>query len=274
MQRNCMPSNAITDRKFCIHVKTTGLDAYQGHKICEIAVVEFDQNYQIVREYHRYLNPQRAMSTKAKQINGYDETQLLQCPTFNQVVQEFLGFIRNGVIYSHYMPFDKSFISSELSTCGYYGLDAYVKKTVSIRTITREIGRYGNNTFMGLCSHYGIAPTSTRINALEHCRILLAMLPKIDADYQTLMQRKERERDARLGAEKRVATSREIEQPSQLPRVPQNRNQAQPHSQSEGQCAKSANSPVSLFDCIVDLILDNFWTCLIALMILLMLVAS
>ena len=69
-------------------------------------------------KFHCYLNPERKVSEKAFKIHGYSDEFLSKQKKFNEVVDEFLEFIKNKRLIIHNAEFDLSHLNNELKLFG------------------------------------------------------------------------------------------------------------------------------------------------------------
>jgi DNA polymerase-3 subunit epsilon len=104
-------------REIVLDTETTGLDPAAGHRIVEIAAIELVNTVPTGAHFHRYANPEREMPPDAFEVHGLSEVFLSQYPTFDQVIDEFLGFIGDATLVIHNAEFDMRFINAELARC-------------------------------------------------------------------------------------------------------------------------------------------------------------
>ena len=97
-----------------LDTETTGLSFNEGHRIVEIACIETKDLIPTGRVFHKLINPQRDMPQEAFKIHGFTEKFLKDKETFNQVVDEFLNFIKDKKIIIHNASFDLNFLDGEL----------------------------------------------------------------------------------------------------------------------------------------------------------------
>ena len=93
-------------RQVVIDTETTGLEASKGHRIVEIGCVELLERRPTGREFHRYLNPQRAMDEGARAVSGISDEFLIDKPLFSEIVVELLQFIDGAELVAHNAAFD------------------------------------------------------------------------------------------------------------------------------------------------------------------------
>jgi DNA polymerase III subunit epsilon len=119
----------ITDRKateqvpladvpfVLLDVETTGLDAHNGDRLVEIALIR-RENGETVRRWETLINPGRAISVAAYAVNQIDAASLVEAPTFAEIADRLLQELAGTVIVAHNVPFDVEFLNVELARLG------------------------------------------------------------------------------------------------------------------------------------------------------------
>ena len=102
-------------RQVVLDTETTGLEVNKGHRIVEIGCVELLERRTTGREFHRYLNPQRAMDEGATAVSGITDDFLVDKPLFADVAEEFLAFIDGAELIAHNASFDMGFLNAEFA---------------------------------------------------------------------------------------------------------------------------------------------------------------
>lgn len=113
-----LPSFTVFD------TETTGLDPNKGHKIIEIAGIRVEGG-RIVESttFVELVNPERTIPWEAKQVNKIEDDHVLNAPTIDQVLPEFLRFAEGSVLVAHNAQFDMGFLEVEKQLCwGYVDL--------------------------------------------------------------------------------------------------------------------------------------------------------
>ena len=80
-------------REIVLDTETTGLDALRGDRLVEVGCVELFNRMPTGQTFHRYINPEREMSTDAFTVHGLSTQFLADKPFFHEAVEEFLAFI-------------------------------------------------------------------------------------------------------------------------------------------------------------------------------------
>lgn len=98
-----------------LDTETTGLNHNAGDRIVDIACVELINHVQTGKVYQTYINPQKDMNEEAQRITGIDNDFLKDKPLFEDIVDEFLDFVKDSKLVIHNARFDIDFLNSELS---------------------------------------------------------------------------------------------------------------------------------------------------------------
>ena len=104
-------------KEIVLDTETTGISVKEGHRIVEIGCLELD-NLVPTKKFHVYLNPERKVSEKAFQVHGYSDEFLSKQKKFANIVEEFLGFIKDKKLIIHNAEFDLSHLNNELGILG------------------------------------------------------------------------------------------------------------------------------------------------------------
>ena len=120
-----------TDRKLILDTETTGLN-FDTDKIIEIGIVELRENVLTQHYFHEYINPEREISLSAQKIHGISNESLINKPTFNNIAEKFLDFIKEDTLIIHNSEFDINFINKELQNCGFNNIKNPIIDTIKI----------------------------------------------------------------------------------------------------------------------------------------------
>ena len=143
-------------RQVFLDTETTGLDPNQGHRIIEIAAVEFNNRQSTNKKYHSYINPEREIDAAAEEVHGLSLEFLQDKPLFQDVAQDFLNFIQGAELIIHNAPFDVGFINAELGRLGLAKLeDNEVRITDSLQ-FAKDLRPGQRNSLDALCRAYDI----------------------------------------------------------------------------------------------------------------------
>lgn len=102
-------------REIVLDIETTGLSFSKGDKIIEIGCVELKNKIITEKFFHKYVNPKISISQESYNIHGISEDFLKDKPSFNEIIEEFLDFVKDDVLIIHNAIFDFPFINHELA---------------------------------------------------------------------------------------------------------------------------------------------------------------
>jgi DNA polymerase-3 subunit epsilon len=184
-------STAIT-RQIVLDTETTGMNKlvvhYEGHRIIEIGAVEVINRRLTGRHFHVYLKPDRLIDPEAYGVHGISDEFLADKPTFSQVTDEFLDFIRGGELIIHNAPFDIGFMDYEFGM-----LQRSIPKTNTFCSITdslfmaRRLFPGKRNNLDALCDRYLIDNTKRTLHgALLDAEILAEVYLAMTGGQTTL----------------------------------------------------------------------------------------
>lgn len=153
-------STAIT-RQIVLDTETTGMNQlgvhYEGHKIIEIGAVEVINRRLTGNNFHVYLKPDRLVDPEAFGVHGIADEFLLDKPTFADIADEFLDYIRGADLVIHNASFDIGFMDYEFSKLnrGIPKTETFCKITDSL-ALARKMFPGKRNSLDALCSRYEI----------------------------------------------------------------------------------------------------------------------
>ena len=168
-------------REIVLDTETTGLSTGQGHRIIEIGAIELVNRRLTGREFHRFLNPERAIDEGAERVHGISLSDLETAPRFREVADELLEFIRDAELVIHNAEFDVGFLEYELELMKHprpaITDHAQVLDTLSL---ARELHPGQRNSLDALCKRYEVDASNrdlhgALIDADLLARVYLAM---------------------------------------------------------------------------------------------------
>ncbi|HIF47889.1 DNA polymerase III subunit epsilon [Candidatus Thioglobus sp.] len=106
------------ERLIVLDTETTGIEPSEGHRIIEIGCTEIiDREITENNEYHQYIQPERNVGDSVR-IHGITDKFLTGKPKFEEIVSEFMEYIRGATLVIHNAPFDLGFLNHELKLFG------------------------------------------------------------------------------------------------------------------------------------------------------------
>ncbi|KYP97358.1 DNA polymerase III subunit epsilon [Sodalis-like endosymbiont of Proechinophthirus fluctus] len=146
-------------RQIVLDTETTGMNKlgihYEGHRIIEIGAVEVINRRLTGWHFHVYLKPDRLVDPEAFNVHGISDEFLADKPTFADVADEFLQFIRGGELIIHNAPFDIGFMDYEFAMLnrGIAKTDTFCRVTDSL-LLARKMFPGKRNSLDALCDRY------------------------------------------------------------------------------------------------------------------------
>jgi DNA polymerase-3 subunit epsilon len=144
-------------RQIVLDTETTGLDPKQGHRIIEVAGVEFVNRRPTGRNIHFYLNPEREIDSGATDVHGFTWEMLRDKAKFADVVEEFLEFARGAQWIIHNAPFDVAFIDEELKRINLPSVASVAADVIDTLALAREHFPGKKNNLDALCERFGVS---------------------------------------------------------------------------------------------------------------------
>ncbi|MFA6051942.1 MAG: DNA polymerase III subunit epsilon [Methylobacter sp.] len=152
-----MDKRTFTNRIVVLDTETTGLNPQEGHRIIEIGCVELVNRRLTGKRFHVYINPDRIIDDGAIEVHGITNQFLEDKPHFEDVVDDFIAFIRGAELVIHNAPFDVGFLDHEFSRLGNAaGTVADYSAVFDTLTYARKKHPGQRNSLDALCKRYGI----------------------------------------------------------------------------------------------------------------------
>ena len=143
-------------RQVVLDTETTGLDIANDHRIIEIAGVELVNRKLTKNSYQVYLNPERTVGRSFK-IHGLSDDFLSDKPSFKEIYEEFLDFIKDSELLIHNAEFDIGFLNHELKLADLdIKIEDHVNKITDTLSIAREKHPGQRNSLEVLTDRYQI----------------------------------------------------------------------------------------------------------------------
>ena len=154
-----------------LDTETTGLSFNEGHRVVEIACIETKDLIPTNKVFHKIINPQKKVSSEAFKVHGFSDDFLKTKEKFDEVVEDFLEFIKNKKLIIHNAPFDIGFLNTELRRANKKILD--LKNVEDSLSLARSKFPASSNSLDNLCKRFNIdLSRRTKHNALLDCELL------------------------------------------------------------------------------------------------------
>lgn len=105
-------------RKLFFDTETTGLKVSDGHKVIQLAIIEYIDGVKTGKVYNQMFNPERSIDAEAQGVHGISIEMLKDKPRFKDCVDKILEFIAGAELIAHNAKFDSEFMNAELMNVG------------------------------------------------------------------------------------------------------------------------------------------------------------
>ena len=157
-------------KEIVLDTETTGLSVKEGHRIVEIGCIELDNLIPTNNKFHCFLNPQRKVSEKAFKVHGYTDEFLSKEKKFQEIVDDFLKFIKDKRLVIHNAEFDLSHINNELQLLGKEKINNEIVDTLEL---ARSKYPGSQISLDALCKKFRIDNSKRKVHtALIDCDLL------------------------------------------------------------------------------------------------------
>lgn len=178
-----------SSRLLFVDTETTGLMAKDGHRIVEIAMIEYVDSNPSGRMLHHYLNPERDIDPAAQSVHGLSLDFLSDKPKFADVADEIVQFITGAVLVIHNAPFDLSFLDAELQRAGRPSIYETPCTVIDSLVLAKAVRPNTRNSLEALCLAYSINLAQNKNHgALLDAQILAEVFFWIKDQYLLLQQ--------------------------------------------------------------------------------------
>ena len=189
-------------KEIVLDTETTGISVKDGHRIVEIGCIELENLTPTNNKFHCYLNPERKVSEKAFEVHGYSDEFLSTQKKFNEIVDDFLEFIKNKRLIIHNAEFDIAHLNNEFNL---FGKNKIQNEIIDTLTLARDKYPGSQVSLDALCKRFRIDNSRrTHHTALIDCDLLAKV-------YINLIDQKEPTLDFKQNLEAEENQSSKIE---------------------------------------------------------------
>lgn len=144
-------------RQVFLDTETTGLEVTLGHRLIELACVEYIDRRPTGRVLHKYVNPGREIDPGAVAIHGITNEFLDDKPLFADVAHELVDFVRDAELVIHNAVFDIGFLNAELGRLpGYSPVTDYCAGVCDTLLLARRMNPGQRCSLDALCKRLGV----------------------------------------------------------------------------------------------------------------------
>jgi DNA polymerase III subunit epsilon len=174
-------------REIVLDTETTGLNPGNGDRIIEIACLELINHLPTGRQFQRYLNPERPVSSDAFAIHGLGDEFLADKPRFGTIVEELFAFIGESRLVIHNAEFDIGFVNAELARLERPPLA--IARAIDTVTIARRKFPGAPASLDALCRRFGVDNSGrTKHGALLDAELLAEVYLELVGGRQAGLQ--------------------------------------------------------------------------------------
>ena len=144
-------------RQIILDTETTGLEPTRGHRIIEIGCVELVNRRLTGNHFHVYINPRREVDDGAIEVHGITNEFLADKPFFEDIVDEFVEYVKGSELVIHNAPFDVGFLNHEFGQLAKTpGVISDFCTVLDTLVLARQMHPGQKNSLDALCKRYYI----------------------------------------------------------------------------------------------------------------------
>jgi DNA polymerase III epsilon subunit len=184
-----------------LDTETTGLSPHTGgHRIIEVACIEYEDKVPTGNVFNLKLNPEGKKSTKgAFRVHKIDSEELAGMPTFKDIHEKFISIIKDAHLVIFNAPFDIKFLNAELNRINYPSTvnDICAEVICAMDLAGKKFG-LGRISQDSACRRYGIDVSKRTVHGAHIDASLCAQLffKLIDKDEVPLKATPQKEKHA------------------------------------------------------------------------------
>lgn len=172
-------------RHVFLDLETTGLSAVDGDQIVEIGAVEAAGGRLTGRQFHTYLDPERAIHPHAQAVHGLSVDFLTGKPRFEQIAESLHEFVEGTVLLIHNAPFDLAFLDAAFARVGAPSVRDTAEQVIDTLPLFHGLFPGQRCSLEHVCERLRIAPTRDGKNTLTDARLLAQACLRV---WETLNQ--------------------------------------------------------------------------------------
>ena len=186
-------------RKIVLDTETTGISHKAGHRIIEVGCIEVQGRKASGKNFHEYINPQRAVDAGAFAVHGLSNEFLDDKPKFSEIAYDLWLFLQGSELIIHNASFDVGFLNAEFAKLKMPGGASYPKlDQVCDITDTLQMARKMHpgqaNSLDALCKRYSVDASGRDLHgALLDSELLLQVYLAITGGQISLLTASEQD---------------------------------------------------------------------------------
>ena len=176
-----------------VDTETTGVEPHKGHRVIEIACIEYQNGKKTGRQFNTRLYPDGKSSDKgAFKTHGISDSELVNEPLFKDVLPDFIEIVKDAHIVAYNASFDMSFINLELLRAEYPSTiyDICSRVSCAMEMATRKFNLKRRVKLDAACKRYKIDISNRQIhNALLDAQLCAEVYFKLIDESQVPLKR-------------------------------------------------------------------------------------
>lgn len=164
----------MNQRYVVVDLETTGND--KDARMIQFSAVIIEKN-QIIDQYTSFVNPGIPIPPFIEELTGITDETVADAPSFDEIAATIFDLFQDSIFVAHNVPFDRGFLTTELTNAGYPSLELQAIDTVELtKILLPSASSYKLND---LSDQFGIVhlnPHQADSDALATANIFLILL--------------------------------------------------------------------------------------------------
>lgn len=136
-------NQTLDDTYVVFDIETTGFSAMED-RIIEIGAVKITEG-QVVDSYSTFVNPSIPIPFEITNLTGISDHMVMEAPTIDIILPEFLAFVGDAVLVAHNAAFDVGFIEQNCENLGLAKQFTYLDTVALARVLLPALSKYKLN---------------------------------------------------------------------------------------------------------------------------------
>lgn len=179
-------------RQLILDTETTGLYPEKGDRIIEFAALEMIDRKPTGQYLHLYINPERLIDEAATKVHGITNADVEDKPTFKEVVNRIVEYIKDAELIIHNAKFDLAFLDYQFKENAYDLTSAYVKNVIDTLILARRKFPGAKSSLDALCDRFNVDRSKRDYHgALIDCYLLAEVYLNLTREQISLLEDEE-----------------------------------------------------------------------------------
>jgi DNA polymerase-3 subunit epsilon len=140
-----------------VDVETTGVSAYGGDRVTEVAAVVVNQGT-VVDAFQTLVNPQRRIPSYVTRLTGISDAMVRDAPRFEEIAGDLAAHLIGRVFVAHNATFDWNFLSAEYERVSAAPVSAILgRRLCTVRLARRFLSHLPRRNLDAVAWHYGVS---------------------------------------------------------------------------------------------------------------------